>query len=183
MKIRPATPADAAAIAALHASSWRIAYKGTLSDAYLENDAPADRSDLWAQRFAAPETTQCILVAQDQGRVAGFVCAYAGKHPQWGSFIDNLHVAQDQQGKGLGKALLAAIAGWCEQHAPGRSIYLSVIQSNHKAQGFYTALGARNAETGLWHAPDGSAVPTFWFVWDAAAGLAANASFERTSIL
>ena len=40
-----------------------------------------------------------------------------------------------------------------------------------KAQEFYLFLGARNAQEGVWNAPDGSIVPTYWFVWDQLTGL------------
>jgi len=161
MKIRIATPDDAAAIAALHASSWRFTYKSALSAEYLEKKVLAERSGVWSQRFASPKATQCILVVEGQGGVVGFVCAFAAEHAEWGSYLDNLHVELSQQGKGLGKVLLVEIAGWCERHAPGRGMYLSVTQSNHKAQEFYLGLGARNAEAGVWNAPDGSQVPTY----------------------
>jgi hypothetical protein len=51
---------------------------------------------------------------------------------------------------------------------------LLVNQDNVKAQAFYNSLGARNAENGVWNAPDGSEVPTYWFVWDKIGTLTEN---------
>lgn len=58
------------------------------------------------------------------------------------------------------------MAQWCNRYAPKRGLYLSVNQGNHRAQQFYLGLGARNAGSWLWDAPDGSAVPAYWFLWD-----------------
>ena len=47
--------------------------------------------------------------------------------------------------------------------APHKGLCLLVNQNNARAQNFYLKLGAVNARVGSWAAPDGSAVPTFWF--------------------
>lgn len=169
--IRPATLADADAIAVLHAASWRRTYGQVLSAAYLERAALADRQAVWAQRFVVPATNQCVMVAEDEAGIAGFVCAYAAAHGQWGSYLDNLHVRESVQGQGIGKALLLRMARWCSEQAPGEGLHLSVNQDNLRAQHFYRKLGAKNAQPGVWNAPDGSAVPTFWFVWESAEAL------------
>ena len=53
--LTPATSADAAAIALLHAQSWRIAYRGLLADEYLDEHVLGDRTSFWSTRFNAPE--------------------------------------------------------------------------------------------------------------------------------
>jgi ribosomal protein S18 acetylase RimI-like enzyme len=176
MKLRLAAFNDAAAIAALHAASWQRTYKDALSQSYLEHKALAERQALWRQRFESPQAQQCVLVADNGGQVAGFTCAFGADHPQWGSYLDNLHVHPSYQGQGLGKALLIAAAQWCEQRSPGLGLYLFVNQSNHSAQQLYLALGARNAEPEVWHAPDGSLVPTYRFAWASAAALASQSA-------
>ncbi len=166
VQIRPATADDADAIAELHAASWRRTYGDVLNASYLEIAALADRRAVWAQRFAEPKAKQCVLVAEDENGIAGFACAYAGAHEQWGSYLDNLHVRESVQGQGIGEVLLRRMARWCAQQAPGQGLHLLVNQDNLRAQHFYRRLGAHNAQSGVWNAPDGSAVPTFWFVWD-----------------
>ena len=49
---------DANAIAAVHAESWRTAYRGILSDAYLDGPIDAERRRLWRARCCgqAPAT-------------------------------------------------------------------------------------------------------------------------------
>jgi len=171
LPVRAACAEDAAAIAALHAASWSQTYADVLDPAYLRERVPAERGALWQLRFASPKANQQVFAAEDAGEVVGFACVFLAEHQAWGSYLDNLHVAPGHQGRGVGAALLAAVAAACERECPGRGLYLSVNQSNHRAQRFYAALGAANAEASVWHAPDGSVVPTFRFAWPAAARL------------
>ncbi len=166
MKLRLATSRDAKMIAALHASSWQITYSNALSADYLQRTVVADREAIWAERFASPKENQCVLLAEDESGVIGFACAFAAEHAEWGSYLDNFHVRQSRQGQGIGKALLVNMARWCNLLAPGRGLYLSVTHDNHRAQQFYLGLGGRNADSWIWHAPDGSAVPAYWFLWE-----------------
>jgi len=169
--VRPARAEDAAAIAALHAASWSRTYAEVLDPAYLRERVPAERGALWQLRFASPKANQQVFVVEVAGEVVGFACVFLAEHAEWGSYLDNLHVARGHQGRGVGAALTAAVAAACERECPGRGLYLSVNQSNYRAQAFYARLGAINADTSVWHAPDGSVVPTFRFAWPAAAVL------------
>lgn len=176
MTIHFATSAHAAPIAALHAASWAATYSDVLTPVYLANVVPDERLAIWQDRFAAPKPNQFTLVALEGGEVVGFACAFVGEHAAWGSYLDNLHVKQSHLGRCIGKSLLLQVAAICEQKAPGRGLYLSVNQSNLRAQQFYLALGAQNAQTAVWHAPDGTLVPTYRFAWPAAATLAQYAA-------
>ncbi|WP_160573471.1 GNAT family N-acetyltransferase [Actinomadura physcomitrii] len=55
--IRTATTADAAAIARLHLSSYRAAYRGLLPDGFLAAYDPAERERRWLQRLRDPDRT------------------------------------------------------------------------------------------------------------------------------
>jgi L-amino acid N-acyltransferase YncA len=98
--IRLAEPADAAAIAAIYrpyVEGSRISFEETAPDA-----------DEVARRMASP--VHPWLVAEQGGRVVG----YASTSPmrdrpayRW-SVETGLYVEQDQQGRGIGQALLAA---------------------------------------------------------------------------
>jgi ribosomal protein S18 acetylase RimI-like enzyme len=115
-----------------------------------------------------------VSVAERDGEVIGFVCAYSGENSKWGSYLDNLHIRKSYQSMGIGKSLLIDAARWCHQREPNKGMCLLVNQDNVKAQAFYNSLGARNAENGVWNAPDGSVVPTYWFVWDKIGTLVEN---------
>ncbi len=166
MTLRSATPADAEAIAAIHAASWRSTYRGALSDEYLAGDVVAERITVWSKRLGHPAGNQYVVVAEEAGRVAGFACAYAREHPEWGSLLDNLHVVQEQQGRGLGAALLRAVAAWCAEVAPDSPLHLWVLEGNVRAQAFYQKLGAVNAGQDFWSSPDGRSIPSYRFAWE-----------------
>lgn len=175
MNIRPASASDAQTIADLHATSWRHTYKGTLTAQYLSEVVSKERHKLWIDRFDAPEPNQYVAVAEQDGEILGFACVYTGANPQWGSYLDNLHVRKDRQSKGIGKSLLIEICRWCRQQDPSEHLCLTVNQDNVNAQKFYKSLGARNMKEDIWNAPDGSIVPTYWFVWDNISLLAESA--------
>ncbi|GKT24492.1 GNAT family N-acetyltransferase [Acidovorax sp. SUPP3334] len=164
--LRPALPADAPAIAALHAANWRAGYRADLAAHYLDHDVLADRQALWTQRLQAPTAPgQHLIVATHGDALLGFACACVNEDPVWGHLLDNLHVRAETHGTGLGARLLAAVADHCAAACGQAGLYLWVLQSNTQAQGFYTAQGATNAEPGVWDAPGGSQVPTFRFTW------------------
>jgi ribosomal protein S18 acetylase RimI-like enzyme len=179
MTIRVATSADSPRIAALHAASWRYAYRGALSDEYLAGDLESDRRQLWARRLAEPTENQRVLIAEDGCHLLGFACVYVGEDPQWGSYLNNIHVVQAAQGRGIGRLLLHVTAQACRSSHPG-GLYLWVLQSNTKAQAFYARHGAKNTGADLWEAPGGTTAPLFRFSWESVVFLreaTANASY------
>ena len=165
LQIRLAQASDAAAIAALHAKNWQQVYCGVLSAAYLSEQVPAERLALWNERLARPDHNQRIWLAENDGELCGFVCAYAAQDARWGTYIDNLHVAASQRGQGLGLRLLAAVAHWHESLGYiDTGLYLWVIEENTHAIQFYKRCAAQSKDLDLWHAPDGSAVPSIRMV-------------------
>lgn len=142
MTYRSAVPADAPAIAALHAASWQVAYRGDFSDHYLDVDCPAERLVVWRERFRKPDPGMVVTLAEEGNRLRGFCCTFLDYDEQ-GSYLDNLHVAPDTKGQGIGKALLQdAIKQTCKRAADCR-LYLWVLTSNQRAIGFYEYLGGR----------------------------------------
>jgi ribosomal protein S18 acetylase RimI-like enzyme len=184
MQIREARESDVDDIARLHAESWRTAYRGALSDAYLDGPIEAERSALWRGRLEQPAGNQFVVVAESAGKMVGFACAYGGEDQKWGTFLDNLHVTPDRKRRGIGAQLMGAVAAWSARIYPGQGIYLWVLQSNFAAQRFYQRLGGENAGTDLWTPPDGSALPKLRFAWRHAEALSAgvaNLSLHTTA--
>jgi ribosomal protein S18 acetylase RimI-like enzyme len=144
---RPATSADAQAVSRLHADSWRRAYRGMYTDEFLDGDLDGERLGVWAARLSEPPANQYVLLAQDAGRLAGFVCGYADDDPAWGSLIDNLHVSTDDRRKGIASELMKRAAQWFAVTAKTPAFYLWVLEGNTPARRFYEALGATHAET------------------------------------
>ena len=165
MRIREANQTDAEAIARLHAVSWRTAYRGALSDTYLDGPIEAERIEVWRSRFENPGKNQFVAVAEIQHQVIGFVCAYGGHDEKWGTFLDNLHVAPQHKRRGIGVQLMGELASWSIKAYPGQGIYLWVLESNLAAQEFCERMGGKNAGIDVWTPPDGSALPKIRMAW------------------
>ena len=155
MKLRSATRFDTAGIGRLHADSWRFAYRGALTDAYLDSEAYDDRLNFWQDRFKMPPPNQNVFVLLDGARLVGFASVYIADHVEYGSFLNNLHVAEDYLRRGYGTRLMSAVRDCCVKQAPTASVYLWVIHSNERAQSFYNRLGATFRDTGHWEPPGG----------------------------
>lgn len=174
MEIREASRSDALIIADIHAKSWKNTYQYVLTKKYLLDTVPEERHAIWVERLENPKHNQHVLIASLGDEIVGFVCIYADENSQWGSYLDNLHVLKRYQSKGIGKALLIQSVRWCLQQYPTKGMCLLVNQDNTYAQEFYKKLGAFNAQKSTWNAPDGSIVPTYWFVWNNLSNLVEN---------
>jgi len=135
---------------------------------------------VWRQRFSEPPAGQFVAVEQTGEVLTGFVCAYGNHDPQWGNFIDNIHVDPGRKRQGIGARLMRAVAEWAVQDFPERRVYLWVLESNMSARRFYESLGAEVAERDLWTPPDGSQLPKLRVVWKNAAILRAGADRALT---
>ena len=120
MTLRPATAADAAAIAVVH----RRAMRESLS--FLP-DLHTAEEDLWffSERFLPANT---VWVAEIGGRVVG----YLGFDADW---INHLYLLPDAQGQGIGPQLLAKAL------EDGRMRRLWTFQRNTRARRFYETRG------------------------------------------
>ena len=182
MHIRIAVPTDAPSIAALHAASWRIAYRGALSDEYLAGDILSERNSIWAERFFSPPPNQYVAVAEIDNQLVGFACAYAGHDARWGTLLDNIHVVHALQRQRIGTQLMSSVASWCALNHPHEGLFLWVLKSNAPAQRFYENLGAVKAGSDIWSPPGGGAIPRFRYAWQNVETLlekVANMAFER----
>ena len=65
--------ADLDAIAALHAESWRTAYRGVLPDAFLDGPVEDDRKGHWYELMEGLGDERSVLVADAADGLAGFV--------------------------------------------------------------------------------------------------------------
>jgi ribosomal protein S18 acetylase RimI-like enzyme len=166
--LRAARASDVEAIAALHAASWRFAYRGALSDAWLDRDVVGHRQALWKERFSRPSSRQRVVVLDDGDRLLGFACVFLDEDPVLGCLLDNIHVDPNAHRNGLGSRLLACAAGLCSSMAARSGLYLTVLESKTTAQRFYYARGAVNAGAEIWDAPDGSRLPCLRLAWEAA---------------
>jgi GNAT superfamily N-acetyltransferase len=172
MLIREATKSDASAIAHLHAESWRSAYRGVLSDDYLEKHAHQDRMVAWQERFSETfRKPMFVLVADMTGQVAGFACVFPEEDAIYGSFLDNLHVAPQLTGQGIGRRLLSEAAHRLVTDGSRTGLYLWVIEQNHRVRRFYERAGALVVGSATNAMPDGHRVVALRCHWPVPASL------------
>ena len=174
--LRQAVLADVDAIAALHVAVWRATYRDLAPAAAIEAlDIPLRRAR-WAETLGAPKPDQLALVAECDGKLAGF--GLAGP-PGDASFdgrgeIKFLYVAEAFQRRGIGRHLIAEMA----RHLAERGysgIGLSVVIGNIAAIAFYEGLGGWSIGTftdpgPLWRSAN------FIYAWDNVPALIARAS-------
>jgi len=166
MILREASKRDAAAIANLHADSWRSAYREILSDDYLANRVHAERVALWHDRFSANAAKPMfVILAETKSVLEGFACVFPHEDPTFGSFLDNLHVAPSRTGQGIGKLLLCEAARRLPNSGKVGGLYLWVIEQNKRARQFYARAGAAEVETKVLPMPDGGRHPEVRCYW------------------
>ncbi len=132
MSIRPAVRADAAQIASIYA--WYVANTAIT----FATEAPTEAD--YADRIA--DARYPFFVAEENGRVAGFVYAAAFRTKEayrWDVEL-TIYLAPGQEGQGLGKALLSA----CLDHLTAQgylNAYSCITLPNDRSVGLHRALG------------------------------------------
>ncbi len=141
MIIRPANPADAVGLAQIQVDSYRTAYVDLVPAAFLAQFIYEDQAQDWRDLLATA-TDQILLVAQsDEGELMGYALGRAGDTDMldYDSELAALHVRQQNQRQGVGRALVAAVAERLWQRGC-KSLWLSVLVGN-PAYAFYERLG------------------------------------------
>jgi GNAT superfamily N-acetyltransferase len=136
-RVRPAARADGPVICRLIREL--AAYENALDHVEI-TEAGLDAA------LFGPEPAVFAHVAEYRGVVAGFALwfvnfsTWTGRH---GIHLEDLFVSPAVRGSGLGRALLAELAGICVDRGYGR-LEWAVLDWNAPALGFYAALGAQN---------------------------------------
>lgn len=144
-----------ALIAPLHAASWRVAYRGIFDDAFLDNEADAERLQHWRARVPALiQGVGEIFLATIAGVPAGFLCIEIGPQREWGAYVDNLHMLPHLRGHGVGKLLVAAASEWAIKNGE-HQLYLRVFEDNKQARQFYAREGWREVAREIEEVPGG----------------------------
>ena len=164
VKIRDAKASEADAIANLHTISWMSAYRGLLSDNYLDNNLLDERKKHWAEKMQALTKKEFVLVAEQNGELVGFVAVLDIPEAGFDVLVDNLHVVPGLKGLGIGGQLLNAVAGRLLRTGR-KSFYLFVLRGNTAAEKFYLAKGGRAMDVKT-HEFGGKVVQAVRFGWD-----------------
>jgi ribosomal protein S18 acetylase RimI-like enzyme len=141
MRIREADPKDARAIAEIHVRSWQAAYRGQLTDDYLDGLKVEDRLEQHRQALEAPGEHR-TWIAEDGG-VVGFAVTGPSQDADADDRTGELYavyVDPGSFGHGVGKALCdRALADLRERGF--RTATLWVLETNAGARRFYEREG------------------------------------------
>jgi ribosomal protein S18 acetylase RimI-like enzyme len=136
--IRAARREDARAIAEVHVEGWRWAYRGLLPDAYLDGLDVDAREQMWSDALARPGDTWSCFVAEQDGRVVGFVgCGSPdAEAPTGAGEVYAIYVRREVQGTGVGRALFDRAQAALAERGFNTGV-LWVLVANDRARRFY----------------------------------------------
>jgi ribosomal protein S18 acetylase RimI-like enzyme len=144
LRIRPATRADADAIAALHLASYRAAYDGLLPAEVLSSLRAEERRRRWHVSLNDPQRQTLIAHNTDVAQaVIGFAEVGLSRDDDSEAGTGELmalHVMQSRWRQGTGRALHdTAVATLAARGFP--VVTLWVLTGNSRARAFYEAMG------------------------------------------
>lgn len=151
LQIRPAHAADAELIHRFIC--------GLADYERLAHEVVATPEKLAATLFG-PRPGAEVVIAEWQAQPAGFALFfpnYSTFLAQPGMYLEDLFVLPEFRGRGIGKALLAHLAGLAVQRGYGRLDW-SVLDWNVPAIEFYRSIGARGLDDWTQYRLDGEAL-------------------------
>ncbi len=143
--IRDATLGDAPAVARVHISCWQEAYSGQLPDELLAGlpNTIERRTEFWRATIRDAGERDVLLVAEDDGKVIGFVHATPSRDPGEDSSVAEvtaIYLRKQWWDRGIGRELFATALD--RLRAAGfTSAMLWVLETNARTRRFYEAAG------------------------------------------
>jgi GNAT superfamily N-acetyltransferase len=153
LAIRPATPADLPLIADL--------IRALADYEKLAHEVRFDEAKLGEKLFG-PRPYAEVVIGEIDGVPQGFALFFhnfSTFEGRPGLYLEDLFVRPEARGSGLGKALLAHLAGLCIERDCAR-LEWSVLDWNAPSIGFYKSLGARMMDEWTVMRVDGDALTT-----------------------
>lgn len=141
LQIRQATLHDAEQIAKVHVTTWKMTYRGLLSDSFLNNITPESRYFLWESNIK--DSNKIILVLEKNSEIIGFIAGDRVKpeeYEQYDGDLTALYFKKEEQRKGYGKQLLQALLN--EFTKRGYRNCIAKVLSENTSKYFYEKLGA-----------------------------------------
>ncbi len=140
-RLRDGVLEDARAIAEVHVASWRWAYREVLPPEVLSALSVEDREQEWREGLRSPPSGGGCLVAEDDGRIVGFV-GYGPAQDEGDDVgeVFAIYLVEDAVGRGIGRDLLAR-AEEALRSAGFRRAVLWVFEANDRACRFYEKAG------------------------------------------
>lgn len=143
VRVRAMADDDCEAVAVVRVRGWRYAYAGLVPQAYLDAMSVTEETALRRERFAEGAGQVVNLVAERDGRVAGWGCYGPGRDADVDAGAAELYaiyVRPELLSTGVGRALMDALTSRAADD-DYTSMTLWVLAGNERARCFYAKAG------------------------------------------
>jgi GNAT superfamily N-acetyltransferase len=143
VRLRDATVEDARGIAGVHVDAWRWAYRDLMPDAVLDGLSVDEREATWRERLSDLRPGAGCLVAEERGRIIGFVGYGAPEERTETAGLGEvyaIYLERSAVGTGVGRELF--VEATRRLHGQGYTrAFLWVLETNERARRFYERAG------------------------------------------
>jgi GNAT superfamily N-acetyltransferase len=143
MQIREGGLKDAEAVAGIHVRAWQSAYRGQLTDDYLDGLKVENRVEMHRAALGSPPPEYRMWLAEEDGRAVGFAVTAKSQDAdadERTAEIYAIYLEPDRIGAGVGRALFAHAVD--DLRTRGfRTATLWVLETNERTRRFYEIAG------------------------------------------
>jgi GNAT superfamily N-acetyltransferase len=143
IRIRAGEPKDAGGLAEIHVRAWQAAYRGQLTDEYLDGLTVEERLEQHRTSLEQPMHDWRTWIAEDERGLAGFAVTGpsqdADADPKTGE-VYAIYLEPDRVGTGVGRRLFAHAVDDLRDRG-FRTATLWVLESNEATRRFYEVAG------------------------------------------
>jgi GNAT superfamily N-acetyltransferase len=156
IRLRPARPGDARAIARIFVETWRTTYPGMVPDRTLVDMTVDRKAAGWRRALLRPARQEVVLIAEDrQAGPVGFASAGPNRAPvlPFAGEVQTLYVLTDWQNLGIGRQLLQGCFARLADNGLGSAVIW--VLADNPSRFFYERMGGKRAgerEENLWGA-------------------------------
>ena len=147
LSIREPLVEDAEAIAAIQVAGWQTAFRGIVSDGYLDALDPAAEAAGWRTGITSPPSNRRrIFVAELESEIVGFVTVSPSRDddldPEQIGEVGAIYVSPEHWRRGVGRALMARAIDALRSLGFTDAI-LWTLAASKRSRSFYEAGGWR----------------------------------------
>lgn len=126
-------------------TEWLALWNGYLS--FYESELDEEITEATFERLVDGHSGIHGALARDENGAAVGIVHWLTHPATWTTtdycYLEDLFVAPDVRGGGVGRALIAHVRGWAEQHGSAK-VYWLTAESNTTARGLYDHVASRS---------------------------------------